>query len=68
MNWILYKQGDDGRKAPHEIIKRTDISLISVLPVESGWEIITMVSKDLGRQSLFIPVCSFTPLFSHIKS
>lgn len=37
-------------------------------PVESAWTIITMVTKDLGRQSLFIPVHSFPPLFSHIKS
>lgn len=37
-------------------------------PVESAWTIITMVTKDLGRQSLFIPVHSFALLFSHIKS
>lgn len=42
------------------------MSLISLLSVESGWEIIAMVSKDLGRQSLFIPVRSFhTIVFSY---
>lgn len=65
LEWIgLYINGGGGSKWT---IKRTGVSLISQLPVESAWAIITMVTKDLGRQSLFIPVHSFTPLFSHIK-
>lgn len=64
-NWFYINRG----KGSNWSIKRgTDVSLISQLPVECAWAIITMVTKDLGRQSLFIPVHSFTPLFSHIQS
>lgn len=47
--------------------RRTDVSLISLLPVDFGWEIITMVNKALGSQLLFIPDHSHSPLFWHIK-
>lgn len=46
--------------------RRTDVSLISLLPVDFGWEIITMVNKDPGSQLLLIPDHSHSPLFWHI--
>lgn len=46
--------------------RRTDASLISLLPVDFGWEIITMVNEDLGSQLLLIPDHSHSPLFWHI--
>lgn len=35
-------------------MNRTDVSLIGLLPVDFGWEIITMVNKAPGSQLLFI--------------
>lgn len=34
--------------------RRTDVSLVGLLPVDFGWEIITMVNKAPGSQLLFI--------------
>lgn len=48
-------------------MNRTDVSLISLLPVDFGWEIITMVREDPGSQLLFLPDHSHSPLFWHIK-
>lgn len=47
--------------------RRTDVSLIGLLPVDFGWEIITMVNKDPGSQLLFIPHHSHSLLFWDIK-
>lgn len=47
--------------------RRTDVSLICLLPVDFGCEIITMVNEDPGSQLLFIPDYSLSPLFWHRK-
>lgn len=46
--------------------RRTDVSFIGLLPVDFGWEIITMVNEDPGSQLLLIPDHSHSPLFWHI--
>lgn len=38
-----------------------------LLPVDFGWEIITMVKEDPGSQLLFISDHSHSPLFWHVK-